>query len=271
MTYSCKLGPHKFGLLAYADDLVCLSPTKTGLQKMVSDITNELDILCLNMNALKSKCMVFEKCRRCTPLRLFIKNSLVENVKNFTYLGIIIKHDLVNDLDIARCNRSYLKQFNSMFRRFHYIDIEGKLFLYKTYCTSFYGCEMWHNLKGCSASFNELRMSYHKSLKKLHGIPYRTSNHDVCDASGLFTFDHYLSQRLLSFIFRIEGMKNWFLGHMKSFLIKRSDLMQGVSNRFQNMYSIDNIFDNDYEALKSRIKFVSDREPRFVRPDIIVL
>ena len=267
MQFGCRLGPYKFGLLAYADDLICISPTLSGLQCMVNEIFNDLEDLCLKPNSGKSKSMIFENRRAVTDFELYLGNNKLEVVQQYTYLGIVLKSNLKNDADIARCTKSFLKQFNCMYRRFYYVNLAGKLFLFRTYCMSFYGCETWYNTYGCSAQLKELAISYHKAIKRLHGIPYRTSNHDICDESNLLTFKHYLSQRLLDFVFRIR--RSSFLGHLNYFLLRKSALISGVTARFREIYEVDNILDNDLQALKARIKFISDHEPRFVRPDFL--
>ena len=177
MRYCCKLGPFNFGVLAYADDIICISPTSRGLQIMVNELARELEILNQKANNDKSKAMVFENGSNVTDFKLLLGNRRLETVQHFTYLGIILKRDLRNDSDIVRCSKSFLKQFNAIYRKFYYVNLGGKLFLFKAYCMSFYGCDTWWSTHGCSVRLKEPAISYHKAIKRLHGAPYRTSNH----------------------------------------------------------------------------------------------
>ena len=46
-------------IIAYADDIVLLAPSATGLQLLIDIAFNEAHGLELKFNVLKSKCMVF--------------------------------------------------------------------------------------------------------------------------------------------------------------------------------------------------------------------
>ena len=89
----------------------------------------------------------------------------------------------------------------------------------------------------------------------------------ICDRSNLLIFPDYLSTRLLEFVYRIN--RGPFIGHLKYYLTRKSTLFRNVSARFRDMYGVNDIFENDLQALRARIKFVSDHEPRFIRPDFL--
>ena len=262
----CRLGPFPFGLIAYADDMVCLSPSLNGLEFILNELKDELSILCLRLNFEKSKVVLFGKGRQnCRPVKIGM--NLIEHVNHVTYLGVILTSNLSNKNDITRCTQSFLRQFNAMYRKYGDIRIGIKIYLFKIYCMSFYGCETWHDLSGCLTTLKGLGLAYHKCIKRLHGISYRTSNHDICDSSNLFVFEHYLSVRFLSFLFRFRRNKNASLKYLEYYLLKRSKISNDIISRFKSMYDVSDIFSNDFDALISRIQFVSDHEPRYVRPE----
>ena len=57
----CKLGVYTSNIVAYADDLVILTPSRSSLQILIQLINNEIRKIRLNFNSLKSKCMIFDK------------------------------------------------------------------------------------------------------------------------------------------------------------------------------------------------------------------
>jgi hypothetical protein len=78
------------GSLLYADDVVILSTSPTGLQNSL----NKLSMYCkrwkLAVNLSKSKTMCFSKGGRGSQQQFTLGAELLENVKNFSYLGIEI-------------------------------------------------------------------------------------------------------------------------------------------------------------------------------------
>ena len=56
----CKLAFQPYNILAYADDIVLLAPTQSGLQLLLNNVNNHLNKLCLQLNVEKSKIMLFK-------------------------------------------------------------------------------------------------------------------------------------------------------------------------------------------------------------------
>ena len=244
----CRLGPFNFALIGYADGLVCLSPTISALEHLLDILHSELNDHCLTLNFDKSKVVLFSKTKKqCRDIRIGL--NTIPIVDRVTYLGIVLTGNLCNNHDIMRSTQSFLRQFNAMFRKFCGLNIGIKIYLFKIYCMSFYGADAWHDLRGCSASIKGLALAYHKAIKRLNGVPYRTSNHDVCDASGLFVFDHYLSTRLLEFLFHIKRNKGSQMSYLKYYLLRRSRLLHDITLRFESRYDVTDILSNYQHAL----------------------
>ena len=88
--------------------------------------------------------------------------EIVDNVK---YLGCELFYDLNENRDIERCMKFFNKNFASFYRHFSSVDIEVLLPLFFTFCSSFYGSELWDDRSKCVASFKQLGVSYHAALK----------------------------------------------------------------------------------------------------------
>ena len=74
----------------YADDLVILSETKTGLQGNLDRLSKFAKEKDLTINTKKSKIMIFNKSGRKSKEQLYMEGNELENVQTFTYLGIDI-------------------------------------------------------------------------------------------------------------------------------------------------------------------------------------
>ena len=74
--------------LLYADDIIILSSTHTGLQNCLDVLHDYCNKWKLSINKSKSKCMTFYK--NCSKYKhtFFIDTAELQNVTEFTYLGI---------------------------------------------------------------------------------------------------------------------------------------------------------------------------------------
>ena len=77
--------------LFYAEDIVILSSSPEGLQKCIECLEKFCESKALEVNTTKTKCMVFQKkSRKYTKYQFSINNKVLDNVTEFTYLGITI-------------------------------------------------------------------------------------------------------------------------------------------------------------------------------------
>ena len=162
--------------------------------------------------------------------------------------------------DVERCYLSFLKQFNSMYSKFNFLDMNILSFLFNSYCTSFYGSETWYNFISKSRTFNKIKICYHKALKKIAGMTPWHSSHEACFLVGVYTFDHFLSIRILSLLFRIINSESNCLANLKYYFKLNSFLHRNVKEHFLMTYGVENVIDNDFEAIKARVGFVYARE-----------
>ena len=93
-TKPVSLGVHTFNHLLYADDLVILSESPTGLQHCLNALDNYCQKWRLNINIKKTKAMILSKTERKAKTDsnayLFdLNDSRLELVKEYTYLGLM--------------------------------------------------------------------------------------------------------------------------------------------------------------------------------------
>ena len=89
--------------------MVLLSPTVSGLQKLMSRMSDTLECHQLLVNANKTKIVVFNRQSRDFTFRF--KNTVLDLVDNIKYLGCVLNFKLCDDLDIDRCNISFNRSF----------------------------------------------------------------------------------------------------------------------------------------------------------------
>ena len=138
-------------LLAYADDIVLLSPSWCGLQKLLNIIEKAAAAVEMSFNTNKTVCMVANTYERS------------RYVSNFKYLGRIIEHTFCDDSDVNRELRNVFARVNVLIRRFSYCSTQVKLRLFKSYCLCYYDIALWQNYH--VSVDNMLTSAYVKCMK----------------------------------------------------------------------------------------------------------
>ena len=91
----------------------------------------------------------------------------LENVAYFKYLGCVLKWDLDDSDDILKCLSAFNRSFVFLYRKFYSVNIEILFSLFLSFCSSFYGAELWFYRSKCKEAFNKMAVSYHCALKKI--------------------------------------------------------------------------------------------------------
>ena len=191
----CRLGLNTVNIMAYADDVVLLSPTSGGLRQLIYKIGIMLRQAELVVNVDKTAIMIFSPCKKLYNFRPFyLYGSEIKLVDECKYLGVVLNSSFSDKQDMERVLNSFNKQFGILFRKFVSADFNVLLRLYNAFCTSFYGCELWFLSKRCSDMLRKNSIAYHAAFKNLLGLPKRFNNHVACKILNCLTFEHYLSQ-----------------------------------------------------------------------------
>jgi hypothetical protein len=263
----CKLGLNVMNILAYADDLTLIAATASDLQILINKLHKMLKELNLNVNTKKTVCMIFKakSDRRRNNPNFSLNNDILKNVSEIKYLGVTISNDLTNKKDIVRCDKSFLAKFHSIIRKFSFADKESKLFLFKSHCLDYFGAQQWSNFNKSIGAFKHAAINYHKALKIIHRLSFRSSNHDVCEQSQTLTFKHLINLKLFTFAFQLMNSKSQCILPHIAYLKYNSMFVREVQFVARSVYNIENLFSNDIDAIKSRILFIQAREDRYRR------
>ena len=208
--------------------------------------------------------MVFRNKR--TPvfnnLSFYLSGSKLENVNSFKYLGCILNFDLDDSLDIFQRLSSFNKSFGFLFRKFYSVNLEILYSLFLSFCSSFYGAELWCFRDGskCREAFKKMSVSYHCALKKILGVPKFYSNHIVCSVLSALTFKHLINFRITRFAFWLKKCNSVCFYSFK-YLLNESPFIEYFNQFWFDTYDVYDVLNNDLHALLSRINFIQDREP----------
>jgi hypothetical protein len=254
-------------IIAYADDLTLLALTPKGLQTLITKLYEMLKNLNLNINTKKTVCMIFKSKsdKKARDPQFYLNNTILKNVENFKYLGAIISNNLSNKQDIVKCDKAFLKKFNGIYRKFSFATQDIKLYLFKSHCLDYFGSQLWSNQTGSIGAFKRASINYHKAIKMILKLSFRSSNHDACDVANSLTFKHLINTKTISFAFQLVHSGSPCLYPHMSYLKHNSLFISEIKCNAFKSYNIEDLFNNDLDAIKSRISFVQNREPRFIR------
>ena len=254
----CRLGLYVANVIAYADDLVLLAPTLSGLQKLINLCYNHSVSLSLLFSSSKCFCMKFMN--GLIPLidcnNVTLNQKIIKFVSEIRYLGFMLSFNMCNKSDIVFRRNKFYNSFNTILRKFYDTSLDVFLNIFKSYCFQFYGCELWYGKFRSATALRQFAVGYHRSIKKVFNVPDRESNHLVCEIAGLLTFEHQVNWTKIRFIHRLFSDPPYFIKKNYHFMFLNSQLLNEVYSILDISYDVKDILTNDIDALKSRIYFI---------------
>jgi hypothetical protein len=256
----------------------------------------EFDIV---FNAEKSKFLVVSSPKRrniysaLCGSRFVIGGNLIENVKQYTHLGHIICSSFLDSEDILYRRNSLVGQTNNFLCFFNKLDFTVKLKLFKTYCSSMYGCELW-NLN--DDGYLTFCTTWRKALRRILNLPYTAHSFflpyvsntlpikdELCKRSARFIFSCLLSNnhlvRSISFHSVVHAKYNSFLGSNALVCCAKygwsidgfSSCLVQLSNSFFEQWYVNSLTEFEMSSIMSLLDILSLREGYSVLPDFIKL
>lgn len=202
----CFIGATFVGALAYADDIVIVAPTATSMRKLLAICETYAHEYCILFNARKSKTMTvmpampaksrasymhFDDCI------FYIDGAPIESVHSFMHLGHLITSSLADDDDIDKCCGNFNGQVNNVLCYFRKLNSSTRYELFRFYCTSFYGCELW-SLD--TSTIEKLCIAWRRGLRKVWNIPPQAHCYLISMISNCFPLFDEICYRSLKFV-----------------------------------------------------------------------
>ena len=210
--YGCHIGPYYCGALGYADDICLLSPSLSGLNRMIKICEQYADDHCIMFNGSKSQLIKFEVKRQVKSqndhVHVYVSGIMVKCQNEITHLGHKIYNDINKD-DIKCVISKFWKQYNMFKSQFVNLSSEIKNKLFHTYCTSFYGVQI------CDISkTDKLQAAYRKCVRNIWNISYRTHNDILLCLTGQICSKHMLLKRFIKFAFNVLNHKSHIIKYI---------------------------------------------------------
>ena len=175
--FGCSLGLHWYGALAYADDLLLLSPSVHGLQELVKLCENHAkqnDLLFSSdpdPDKSKTKCIAFNCKSKDTLADVYLDGNPLPWKPHSKHVGNVLHEDGTMDHDL-KCKRAeFINTCVNMNQEFECLSGEDKVKLLRIYNSHFTGSCLW---SFTSDNFDKLIKSWNVNLRLVFDLPLQT-------------------------------------------------------------------------------------------------
>ena len=201
----CSIDLNYFGCLGYADDLLLLSASRSGLQAMVTicekfALSKSLQFS-TNIDPVKSKtkCLIFSPRAkdRSGVAPVILNGDPLPWVGEVKHLGNILQSDNSMKHDVAVKRGKFIGKVNSLLQEFHFVKPEVFMKLLNVYCSSFYGSSLW-NLY--SDEVDRIFKSWNVTVRNVFSLPFTTHRYLIEPISACMHPKVMLSSRYVKFI-----------------------------------------------------------------------
>jgi hypothetical protein len=288
----CYIGLNFVGAIAYADDILLISRTPSGMRKLLHICDCYAQNYDIVFNADKSKSLVIVASRwrslgkKLSVCFFSVGGKRIENVKSYPHLGHIINSKFVDTDDILHRRNHFAGQTNNVLCFFDKMDLSVKIKLFRAYCSSVYGCELWP--LDC-VDVEKFCSTWRKALRRLLGLPYDAHSFllpiltdslpifdEICKRSARFIISCLFSRsQLVRQVARygvVYGRYNSLIGSKSLFCSKRfkwnfDDFSVGLINLDNNClkkFCNIQINENQRHSASSLFELICLREGHFV-------
>ena len=153
------------------------SPTASALSKLLSICGDYASEYCISFNAAKSKCLIIlpknsrGTCNYVQECRFSINTQHIDYVEPFKHFGHVISSQMEDASDIIGRRNDFVGQVNNLLLYFRKLTSCVKYRLFRSYCTSFYGCELWSLNNN---NLHDLCTVWHKGVRSVWNLPQST-------------------------------------------------------------------------------------------------
>ena len=103
-----------------------------------------------------------------------ISGNIIENVNSNSHLGHIIASSFTDVDDKCSRHNSFIGQANTVICFFNKLSFVVRLKLFKSLCSSMYGCELWPLRVG---NIDVFCVAWRRALRRIMGLPQNTHSY----------------------------------------------------------------------------------------------
>ena len=127
-----------------------------------------------------------------------IGGHAIENVLTWPNLGHIFSANLLDGDDIVAHRNSFIGQTNTFLGNFSKVDVSVRNMLFKSYCSSHYGAELWDL---SNSKIEDYCIAWRKGLREVWKLPHDSSCLYVALVSNTVPLLDELCRRVMNFMY----------------------------------------------------------------------
>ena len=220
----CRVNGIFYGCLGYADDLLILSASRSGLQSMV-DICGAFARkrnlkFSTNSNPAKSKTkgIIFspKPKDRVNVLNLKLNGDDLPWVNEVKHLGNILESNNSMQRDMSIKKGQFIGKINSMLQEFYYVSPKVFMKLVNVYATSFHGSNLWDLF---SSDSERLYKAWNVAVRLAYHVPNTTHRYLITPISSVHHLKVMLTSRYVIFMKSLQASPKYVVGVLLSICI----------------------------------------------------
>ena len=207
----CIVGGTNFNNLRYADDTALIAESEEELQVIVDQVRSSSEVKGLRMNVKKTKTMAISRDR--TPeVKIVVKDTVLEQVKIFKYLGQLITDDgkcereVRGRIEIARAR--FVQMKDVLTSRQLSLDLRKRMVRCYILSTFLYASETWTLNKILRDKIEAFEMWVYRRMLKISYEQHRTNEEVLRMACAKRSLLHDIERRKILYfghVVRAEG------------------------------------------------------------------
>ena len=260
----CYVGGKFIGALGYADDVTLLSPSRQGLQIMLTVCEQWAKKHSMQFSTdpipskSKSKCLFFSRNRSVNKVEnLVLNGNKLPWVSSAKHLGnhLSTKIDFsfaIPDMssDLRSKRGIFFNKVHELIQQFGQLDPKLIVKLLSVYGTSLYGSSLW---KLNSEDFNKLCRSWNTAMKIIWNLPHNTHTRLLESLSPVSHLKSVLAGRYIGFVQSLSATSNSILGFLFTLCKKNVSTLTG--HNIRHLMDENNLLEfNDMIRMRSSIK-----------------
>ena len=214
--------------LLYADDLVLLSKSRSGLQNSIDALYDFTKDWFLEINKTKTKCLVFSRGREQRILDFKLNGSLIQTCREYCYLGVLFTRSGAFKSAARALNDKAVGAMFSIIRNLYKhrsVDIRTMFNLFDKMVLpiAMYGSEVWGtNYIPVNSNNNDFfgqpnlskhdtEILHYRYMKLLLGVPRKTANWAVKTETGRYPTIMRAMKAMIKYYFHLGESKSPFV------------------------------------------------------------
>ena len=137
----CCIGNISANSFSYADDMVILSPTITGISKLINICEKYGKEYNIDFNPSKCKLLCFSNLKNYSNLNIKINGVKIAVEKDYKHLGNHVSTDNQN-ANIDHLIHDMNTRTNTILREFYMLNSMSRRTIFNSHCLHLYGCEL---------------------------------------------------------------------------------------------------------------------------------